>query len=424
MRVAQIKQLLPIYDVFYEPRWCVPGKATLPPIEIAGTKVGVLICEDMWDEEYPIHPGADLKKMGAEMLICISASPYRRGAGQGRLRHAGRQVSTGSTTVPLVFVNLVGANDELIFDGNSFILNGDGVGELAKFEEEVRVIDSNTKDTKYTKEEPKEEEEIFNALVLGLRDFARKNGLRRAFIGLSGGIDSSVAAVIAAEALGKECVTGVAIPSRFTDPRSTESARELAESLGIGFEIVELGSLHKQAELTLGKLLEGGSTAENIQARLRMMILMSYVNRYGGFLINTSNKTELTLGYSTLYGDMAGAISPLGDLTKPEVYALARWINQKDEGGRVKDERRKRKDSAGVIPSFVMEREPSAELRENQVDPFDYEKISPEMEALVRNNQGNAAMRQSEHKRWQMGLVLKVSDKSFGRGRLMPITRR
>jgi len=234
----------------------------------------------------------------------------------------------------------------------------------------------------------------------------------------------SSAAVIAAEALGKECVTGVAIPSRFTDPRSTESARELAKSLGIGFEVVELGSLHKQAEVTLGKLLEGGSTAENMQARLRMMILMSYVNHHGGFLVNTSNKTELTLGYSTLYGDMAGAISPLGDLTKPEVYALARWINGKDEGRRMKDERGKMKEERGVIPQFVMERKPSAELRENQVDPFDYEKISPEMEALVRNNQGNAAMRASEHKRWQMGLVLKVSDKSFGRGRLMPITRK
>lgn len=398
MKVAQIKQLLPVYDVFYEPRWFLAGTKTLPPLEIAGTKVGVIICEDMWDEEYPVHPGAELKAMGAEMLVCISASPYRRGAGEGRLYHAKRQ------GLPLVFVNLIGANDELIFDGGSFMVGGE---RLKMFEEEVRVIDLNTKDTKGTKE-IQGEGEIFKALVLGLRDFADKNNLKHAFIGLSGGIDSSVVAVIAAEALGREHVTGVAIPSRYTDVRSTESARELASRLGIGFEAVELEKMHEAAEQALGPERSGGVAGENIQARLRMIVLMSFVNQRGGFLINTSNKTELTLGYSTLYGDMAGAISPLGDLTKPEVYALARWINV----GR------------DVIPPFVMERKPSAELRENQVDPFDYEKISPEAEALVLNNQSNAAMRTSEHKRWQMGLVLKVSERSFGRGRLMPITRK
>jgi NAD+ synthase (glutamine-hydrolysing) len=215
-------------------------------------------------------------------------------------------------------------------------------------------------------------------------------------------------AVIAAEALGRENVTGVAIPSRFTDPRSTESARELAEKLGIRFEVVELEEMHRAAEQVLGLERSGNVSGENVQARLRMIVLMSFVNKHGGFLVNTSNKTELTVGYSTLYGDMAGAISPLGDLTKPEVYALAKWINV----GR------------DVIPPFVMTRKPSAELKANQVDPFDYEKISPELEQLVRANQSNAAMRASEHKRWQMGLVLKVSEKSFGRGRMMPITRR
>jgi NAD+ synthase (glutamine-hydrolysing) len=309
-------------------------------------------------------------------------------------------------------VNLVGANDELIFDGGSFVLNsgGEAVDAMKMFEEEVRVltVDDRPQTAVTRPSSMVAEEEVFKALVLGLRDFANKNGLPRAFVGVSGGIDSSVTAVIATEALGRERMTGVAIPSRFTDPRSTESARELAEALGIGFEVVELESLHKTAESTLGKLLEGGSTAENVQARLRMIVLMSYVNRYGGFLVNTSNKTELTLGYSTLYGDMAGTISPLGDVTKPEVYALARWINV----GR------------DVIPPFVMERRPSAELKEDQVDPFEYDKISPELERLVMANQSNAAMRQSEHKRWQMGLVLKVSAKSFGRGRMIPITRR
>ncbi|WKZ48684.1 MAG: NAD(+) synthase [Anaerolineales bacterium] len=418
MKIAQIKQLLPVYDVFYESRWFLPGEKTLPPIEIAGTKVGVMICEDMWDEEYPIHPGADLKALGAEMLICISASPYRKGAGEGRLHHAQRQVVSirpaknvrdySTTNVPFVFVNLVGGNDELIFDGGSFVVEGE---RLAMFEEEVRVIELGKEGGKKKDGEWKvesEEEEVFKALVLGLRDFADKNRLKHAALGLSGGIDSSVAAIIAAEALGSERVTGVAIPSRFTDARSTEAARELASRLGIGFETVELEKMHKAAEQALGPERSGGVAGENIQARLRMIALMSFVNQRGGFLINTSNKTELTVGYSTLYGDMAGAISPLGDLTKPEVYALAKWINV----GR------------DVIPPFVMTRKPSAELKADQVDPFDYETISPELEALVRADQSNAAMRASEHKRWQMGPVLKVSEKSFGRGRLMPITRR
>ncbi|HQV94790.1 MAG TPA: NAD(+) synthase [Anaerolineales bacterium] len=401
MKDAQVKQLLPVYDVFYEPRWFIAGTKTLPPIDIAGAKVGVIICEDMWDEEYPVHPSADLKAMGAEMLICISASPYRRRAGEGRFYHAKRQ------GLPLVFVNLVGANDELIFDGGSFVLGGE---KLRMFEEEVKILTMDDKPSTIVNRPLSivGEEEVFRALKLGLRDFANKNGLKHAFIGLSGGIDSSVVAVIAAEALGRERVTGVAIPSRFTDPRSTESARELANRLGIGFEVVELERMHKAAEQVVGPERSEGVAGENIQARLRMVILMSFVNQRGGFLINTSNKTELTLGYSTLYGDMAGAISPLGDLTKLEMYALANWIN----GAR------------NFIPQFVMNRKPSAELRADQIDPFDYEKISPEAEALVRNNQSNAAMRTSEHKRWQAGVILKVSEKSFGRGRLMPITRR
>ncbi len=398
MQIAQIKQLLPIYDVFHEPRWFIPGEKTLPPIEIAGKKIGVLVCEDMWDEEYPVHPGAELKSMGAEMLVCMSASPYRRNGWVGRLRHAERQ------GLPLAFVNLVGGNDELIFDGRSFVTGGK---RAKSFEEEILMIDLD-KDGIVGEWKVESDGEIYKALVLGLRDFARKNNLRRSFVGLSGGVDSSVAAVIAADAMGADNVTGIAIPSRFTDPRSTEAARELAGRLGMGFEVVEVEKMHLAAEQVLGPERSGGVGGENIQARLRMVILMSYVNQGGGFLVNTSNKTELTLGYSTLYGDMTGTISPLGDLTKPEVYALARWINRERE----------------LIPPFVMERPPSAELRENQVDPFDYDEVSPQLEELVLANQSNRLMRASEHKRWQMGIVLKVSEKSFGSGRMIPITRK
>jgi len=410
MKLAAVKRLLPVYDVFYEPRWFVAGTESLPPIEVAGTKVGVIICEDMWDEEYPIHPAQELKAMGAEMLVCISASPYRRGAGEGRLHHAKRQ------GLPIAFVNLVGANDELIFDGGSFWLDGERVEEAGRFEETNLLLDTRSPTSpdvatgmpKSGDFGVRETEEFFRALVLGVRDFARKNRMKHAVIGLSGGIDSSVVAVIAAEALGAVNVTGVAIPSRYTDARSTESARELAEGLGIRFKTIGLEKMHLATESALGSERSEGVGGENIQARLRMIVLMSIVNQRGGFLINTSNKTELTLGYGTLYGDLAGTLSPLGDVTKPEVYALARWINV----GR------------NVIPPFVMERRPSAELRPDQVDPFDYDVVAPEMGRLVLANQSNAAMRASEHKRWQAGVILKVSEKSLGRGRMMPITRK
>ncbi|MFZ5819668.1 MAG: NAD(+) synthase [Chloroflexota bacterium] len=411
MRLAAVKRLLPVYDVFYEPRWFLPGEASLPPFEIAGRKIGALICEDLWDEAYPVHPGAELKDMGADMLACLAASPYRRGVGEERLYHAKRQ------GLPIAFVNLVGGNDELIFDGGSFWLAGDGGEEAGRFEEGVRVLDT----MKLPRPSPspagrgvRGEGELFRALVLGVRDFARKNGMRRAALGLSGGIDSSAAAVIASEALGARNVTGVAIPSRYTDPRSTECARQLAEALGTRFEVVEMEAVHRSVEEALGGLL-GGTADENVQARIRMLILMSFVNRDGGFLINTSNKTELALGYGTLYGDLAGTLSPLGDVTKPEVYALARWINS---------EFRIQNSELGIVPKFVMERAPSAELRPNQVDPFDYETLAPEIERLVRADQSNAAMRAAEHKRRQFGIVLKVSERAFGSGRMLPVTRR
>ncbi len=403
VQLVAAKRLLPTYDVFFEPRWFRPGPA-LPPKVVAGKQVGFLVCEDLWDEGYDVHPAAGLVAGGAELLVCISASPYRRGILEQRLYHARRQ------RCPLVYVNLCGANDELIFDGRSFAVNqkGDVIAWLAGCEEEVRVIDLEREaPAELPKKHP--EEELYRALALGVRDFAEKNRLERAFLGVSGGIDSAVVAVIAAEALGPERVTAIAIPSRYNDPRSTSCARELAEALGIHFEVVELERLHAAAEETLSDLLgEGGTTAENIQARLRAMILMSFVNRYGGMLLNASNKTELALGYATIYGDMAGTLCPIADVTKPEVIALAHWINS----------------VRGVIPRFILERPPSAELRSGQVDPFDYAQVGPVMERLVRENRSDAALRRSEHKRWQMGVILKVSEKSFGTGRMIPITRR
>ncbi len=401
-QLVAAKRLLPAYDVFFEARWFLPGPA-LPPVTIAGQQVGFLVCEDLWAEGYDTHPPADLLAAGADLLICISASPYRQQVMARRLYQARRQ------SCPLVYVNLCGAADELIFDGRSFVVNESGViiAQLAGFKEQICTV--NLADNNPAKEvDVPDEEELYQALLLGVRDFAQKNHLERAFLGLSGGIDSAVVAIIAAQALGPKHVTAVAIPSRYTDPRSTACAQELAQRLGLQFKVVELETMHAAAESTLGDLLEAGTSAENVQARLRATILMSFVNRYGGLLLNTSNKSELTLGYATLYGDMAGTLGPLADVTKPQVMALAHWLNA----------------AHTAIPSFILERPPSAELKPNQVDPFDYAKIAPALEHLVQNNRSHPALRRSEHKRWQMGVVLKVSQKAFGSGRLIPITRR
>jgi len=403
-QMVAAKRLLPAYDVFFEPRWFLPGPA-LPPTAVAGKRVGFLVGQDLWDKGHDVHPAAELGAGGADLLVCVSASPYHRQVMELRLFHARRQRR------PLVYVNLCGGNDELIFDGRSFAIGtkGDVIAQLAGFEEEVRVVElENDTAIEPTDENPDPEEELYQALVLGVRDFAQKNRLERAFLGLSGGVDSAVVAIIAAEALGSDRVTAVAIPSRYTDPRSTTCARELCQALGIHFQVVELERLHVAAEATLSDLLDGGTTAENIQARLRAMILMGFVNRYGGALLNASNKTELALGYATIYGDMAGTLCPIADVTKPEVVALARWINS----------------VRGVIPRFVLERPPSAELKPDQVDPFDYSQVAPAMERLVQENRSDLALRRSEHKRWQMGVILKVSKKSFGTGRMIPITRR
>lgn len=411
-RLVAAKRLLPAYDVFHEPRWFVPG-GFFPPIEIKKQRVGILICEDLWDEGYPTHPAEELKAAGAEILVCLAASPYRQGVMEQRLSHAKR------SGLPIVFVNAVGANDELIFDGRSFALEGERAVFLPGFEEDVAVLDIRHSNIEAAQDRqsntdyriPSSEyrtSELAQALTLGIRDFARKNGLQRAILGLSGGIDSSVAAVLAVQALGADNVLGVAIPSRYTHPKSTQSARELCQKLGCRFEVVPLERLHAAAEQTLKHIIKKSPnhTMENAQARLRMVILMAYINQFGGFLLNTSNKTELTVGYSTLHGDLAGTLSPLGDLTKPQVYELARFVGQ------------------DIISSYTLQRPPSAELRPDQVDPFDYETFSPQMEALVQANQSDRAMRQSEHKRWQAGIILKVSEKSFGTGRMMPVTRR
>jgi NAD+ synthase (glutamine-hydrolysing) len=425
VKVRVAKRLLPAYDVFHEPRWFLPGEAQ-PPVELAGRRVGLLVCEDLWDEGYPVHPPTELRLAGAELLVCLAALPFRKGRSEDRLAHARR------TGAPVVHVSAVGAQDELIFDGRSFVVDAGGeiVAQLPAFREVVEVVEvpfSGRLKSRWSPEEPtvegeggslarradrdardEHQDDLHEALVLGIRGFVEKNRLGRAFVGLSGGIDSALVARLATDALGPERVAAVTIPSRHTDPASTEAARQIASTLGIVLEVVSLGSLHEAAEKVLGEVLdesaEGHLADENLQARLRMVVLMAHVNRHRGFLLNTSNKTEISLGYGTLYGDLAGALAPIADLTKLEVMALARHL--------------------GGLPSFVLERPPTAELAPGQVDPFDYAVEAPRLEALVQSYRSDAALRRSEHKRRQFGVILKVSETAFGSGRLVPLTRR
>ncbi len=389
------KQILPDYDVFHESRWFVPGWPA-PPVEVAGRKIGLLICEDLWDEGYAIHPRAELERAGSDLLVCISASPFRQGIAARRLRLAEQ------TQIPLVYLNAVGAQDELVFDGGSFVRASDRVHHLPAFKERVEIV------TLGSEKNPSPsgwERSTFQALKLGISDFLAKNRLPRAVVGLSGGIDSALVACLARSALGPEKVLGVTIPSRHSDSRSEDTARELADNLGIGFECVPMETMHRAAEESLPGLLEG-LAAENVQARIRMTVLMAFVNRLGGLLLNTSNKTELALGYGTLYGDLAGTLSPLGDLTKVEVYSLASWLN----------------DLYGWIPEFTLKRAPSAELKTDQVDPFDYPRLAPEVEAEIQGQRARRGLLRYEYKRRNGPLILKVSEKAFGSGRLMPVT--
>jgi NAD+ synthetase len=367
----------------------------MEPVEVSGARIAVAVGDEDPAPEAP-----------ADLQVIVCASHVRPGAFD---RSLARRAPPGR---PQVRVNLVGGNDELILDGRSSVLDAKGrvVALLPPFAEEVRVVDLAACEPLSPEqlEEPPWEEQVLGALVLGTRDFAEKNRIDRLVLGLSGGVDSALVAAIAAEAVGPGRVTAVAMPSRFTDPRSTQWARQHAADLGLAFEVVELEPMHVAAEQTLGELLSRGTAAENVQARLRAVILMAMVNHHGGLLLCTSNKTELALGYGTMYGDLAGGLCPIGDLTKLEVLRLARWLHQTRE----------------LIPQPILDRPPTAELRPDQVDPFDYETVAPALERLVLADRSNAAMRRSEHKRHQAGVVLKLSDRAFGPGRMMPITRR
>ncbi|MCK6459323.1 MAG: NAD+ synthase [Planctomycetes bacterium] len=415
--IAAEKRLLPTYDVFDERRYFRPG-AMRPPATIAGKRVGVTICEDMWTGDlYEEDPVADLARAGANVIVNLSASPYEQGKPARRrtlvAEHAARH------KVPFAFCNLVGANDQLIFDGNSFVIDAKGaLTAHAKGFAEETVVDGGAGPA----------DDVKDALVLGIRDYLRKTGFEKAILGMSGGVDSSLVACLAAEALGPANVTGVGMPGPFNAPYSLTDAQELARRTGIRFLTVPI----TRAYDLLREEMRGGFggrpedvTEENLQARLRGTILMSLANKWGALVLVPSNKSEFAMGYCTMYGDMVGALAPISDLYKRQVYELARRYP--------------------AIPERVLTRAPSAELRRDQTDqdtlpPYDVldailhahveERLRPD-EIVARGFDPEVVRRvlrtvsAMEFKRQQAAPVLKVTAKAFGwGGRRFPIVER
>ena len=431
------KILLPAYDVFDELRYFQPGdKATV--ILFKGQRLGITICEDIWNipgfydrDGYPRNPVTELAREGVDCLINLSASPYRIGRGVRRLELAREIIK--ETGAPLLLVNQVGGNDDLLFDGHSFALNsaGETLAQARGFEEDSVLVDLQSPANEATAWERCEEEEIFKALVLGVRDYLNKCGYKKAVLGLSGGIDSSVVAVIAKEALGADHVTGISMPSVYTADASQEDAQALARCLGIRFETIPIGSVFGAYKDSLRGLFGDTPedvTEENIQARIRGNLLMAVSNKWGSMVLSTGNKSEMSVGYCTLYGDMAGGLSVISDVLKTRVYRLARWINRGSE----------------VIPDRVLTRPPTAELRPNQTDqdslpPYDvldaileaYVERHESVEEIARLGYDPALVREvtgkvdnNEYKRNQSAPGLKITGKAFGSGRRLPIAQR
>lgn len=429
---VQYKTLLPTYDVFDEDRYFTPA-VEHNVFDIGGARLGVEICEDLWDEGYKTKVTKILAEKGADLILNLSASPFHAGKRFERQNLLRRQAKKNK--IPIFYVNAVGGQDELVFDGQSLAV--DKTGELIaigkQFEEDLVVSDVNLK-TKLGKkaEVPKynREEECFNALVLGVRDYFRKTSFKKAVIGLSGGIDSSLTAVIVTEALGKENVVGVSMPSRYSSQHSKDDAKQLAQNLGIKYKVIPIEKAFTAFEEILAEEFLGlkrDVTEENIQARIRGAILMALSNKFGYLVVSTGNKTELALGYCTLYGDMCGGLAAISDVSKSEVYRLAKYMNKK--AGR------------SVIPKSSIDKIPSAELKEGQFDPFDYEVISPLVDEIIENRRGKQELiqmgykredvedvmkrlRSAEFKRRQAAPGIKITPKAFGIGRKMPIVNK
>jgi NAD+ synthase (glutamine-hydrolysing) len=423
------KRLLPTYDVFDEARYFTSGsEPCVVKLSINGKNVylGLQICEDLWDKNYSGDLVEELKAKGAEIIINLSASPYRVDRLLDRCELI--QSKASDNRLSYVYCNLVGAQDELIFDGQSLAYNENGelIAQGKAFEEEILMVDIKNSQTIDLKDS-RREEKIYNALVLGVKDYFKKTGHIEAVIGLSGGIDSSLTACIAVDALGIENVHGVSMPSKFSSQHSKDDAKLLSENLGVDYRTISIESIVSSFEESLKASYNGsepGVAEENIQARTRGSIIMALSNKFNWLVLSTGNKTELAMGYCTLYGDMNGGLAVISDLSKTDVYALSRWVNEK----------------AGFdcIPINSIEKPPSAELAPNQVDPFDYDVVSPLVTAMIEDEkspteliEGGAdpelvkdisrRIRINEYKRRQAAPGLRVTSKAFGIGRRVPI---
>jgi NAD+ synthase (glutamine-hydrolysing) len=419
--------LLPNYGVFDEDRYFVPGTSPELTWDIAGVKCGVSICEDIWLAD---GPPARQAEAGARVLLNINGSPYHRG--KASEREAMLSARAKAARVPVVYLNLFGGQDELVFDGASVVFTGDGelIHRSPQFEEDRFVVDL---DAGRGSIAPLlgAEEEVYRALVLGLGDYVRKNGFDSVVVGLSGGIDSALTAVIAADALGPQAVWGVAMPSRFSSDHSLADAKDLAAGLGIRYDIVPIDGIYQSYLDTLAPTFGGttfGVAEENVQARIRGALLMALSNKFGPMVVSTGNKSEIAAGYATLYGDMVGGYAVLKDVFKTLVYKLAAWRNRTSE----------------VIPASTIEKPPSAELRPDQKDadtlpPYDlldqilarYVEEDESIEEIIAAGFDSQTVRRvvrmvdgNEYKRRQAAPGVKITTKAFGRDRRLPITNR
>ena len=433
---TQAKTLLPTYDVFDEARWFEPADVR-SVIAFGGEKLGIAVCEDVWSDSepapglhYPVDPIADLLDAGATLIVIINASPFHPDMPHTRLGLLSRIGK--SSGVPAVYVNTVGANDNIIFDGQSMITSSDGrlifIGKA--FEEELAVVDTSAVGPEVPlPADPLQQVE--GALVLGIRDYVRKCGFSQVHLGLSGGIDSALVAVLAVKALGAERVEVFGLPSRYSSEGSLTDARALAKNLGLTLRVVAIEEIFGAYLDTLGPVFEGRKpdiAEENVQARIRGTLLMAFSNKFNSLLLTTGNKSELATGYCTLYGDMSGGLAVIGDLLKVQVYALARSINAR----------------CRLIPEAIIDKAPSAELRPDQKDQDSlppYETLDAILERYLVQNKSASEIAESgfdtalvrsvitmvekaEYKRRQAPPVLKVSPKAFGTGRRIPIARK
>jgi NAD+ synthetase len=430
------KTLLPTYDVFDEDRYFEAAVENLP-VEFNGSKIGLTICEDVWNDEdfwrdrrYRRNPAVELAESGARLLFNASASPWHLGKNQTRRRMLSSLAA--KTKCPLLYCNLVGGNDELVFDGGSLVYDGSGslIGAGALFAEDLVMVDLD-QPKPVTLPDLADEEKLYKALVLGLRDYLHKCGFKSAVLGLSGGIDSALTAVLAVDALGRDNVRGVSLPSRYSSQGSLDDARILAERLGIRYDVVPIEPMFQASREQLKEVFAGlkeDTTEENIQARLRGVTLMAMSNKFGSLVLTTGNKSELAVGYCTLYGDMCGGLAVISDVPKTMVYRLSRWINRQRE----------------IIPSDSITKPPSAELRPNQTDqdslpPYDVldaildlyvVQLKSSAEIVAAGFEESVVKRVvrlidvNEYKRRQAAPGLKVTTKAFGVGRRIPIAQR